>query len=208
MASDRVLILASASPRRADLLREAGVPFEIRRARVREQTRRDGPNRTVGRLAIHNALLKAGNIARRFPGRWVLGADTLVALGRTLFGKPRDLAEAGTMLARLQGRTHRVVTGVVFCRQGSKPRSFAVATRVTFKTLTARQIRDYLRRIHPLDKAGAYAAQSHTDRIIQGVAGSFSNIVGLPMERTLREWQRCVAEESRPAKRSGANGAG
>lgn len=192
---DHPIILASASPRRADLLREAGIPFVVRPPCMREATPLTHSQLTPRELAIRNAEKKARDIARRFSGRWVLGADTVVVLGRRIFGKPRDMREAEAMLSRLVGRAHRVVTGVCLCRRRRDCRVFAVTSRVVFKKLDHAGIRDYLRRIHPLDKAGAYAAQEHTDRIIARVEGSFSNVVGLPMERFRREW-RAVARRS------------
>lgn len=190
-----MLILASASPRRADLLNEARIPFVVHPSRAREATPLSHPRFTPRQLARHNAELKAREVSQRFPGRWVLGADTLVVLGRTVFGKPRNMKEAGIMLGRLVGRTHRVITGVCLCRKGEKGKMFSVTSQVTFKKLDRGEIQDYLKRIHPLDKAGAYAAQEHTDRIIAKVKGSFTNVVGLPMERVVREWRRIVQSD-------------
>ncbi len=181
------LILASASPRRAHLLSEAGVSFRICVARVREHEAEDLPRLTPRRIALFNARLKAREVARRHPGRWVLGADTVVALGWHVFGKPRDLEEAEWMLAHLVGRTHRVITAVCLQKFPGKKREFDVTSRVTFRELEKAAIQRYLRLIHPLDKAGAYAAQEHAGRIIRRVTGSWSNVVGLPMERLLRE---------------------
>lgn len=186
------LILASASPRRAALLRAAGIRFRTWPAHVREKSDSSPLHATPRRIALHNAHQKAQAAARRFPGRMVLAADTVVALGRSLLGKPRTMREAEAMLQRLSGRAHRVITGVCLCRHNAMPRLFAVTSRVIFKRLTPAQIRDYLKRIHPLDKAGGYAAQEHTDMIIARVEGSFSNVVGLPMERLLRELNRCA----------------
>src|SRR5205085_2717412 len=100
--------------------------------------------------------------------------------GKTIFGKPRDMRDAERMITAMVGRTHEVVTAVCLCR-GRVMRRFTVSTRVRFKRLNAVQIRNYLRLIHPLDKAGAYAAQEHWDKIIAAVDGSFTNVVGLPM---------------------------
>ena len=181
------LILASRSPRRTSLLRGAGIPFVAVDSRARERSR---PPRGPGGprlLAMANAEAKAAAVARAHPGRWVLGADTVVVLDRHLFGKPRNIADAARMLGRLQGRTHRVITAVCLLRPPGRGRRFAVTSRVTFRALDAEGIRGYLRRVHTLDKAGAYAAQEHAWLIIRRVTGSWSNVVGLPMERLRRE---------------------
>ena len=135
-----------------------------------------------------NAHRKARAIAKKDPDALVLGADTLVFLDREIFGKPRSLAEAERMLSRLQGRTHQVVTGVSLMHlRASREKIFAVATDVLFHPLTAKQVRYYLAKIKPLDKAGAYAIQDHGELIISEIAGSYSNVVGLPMERLRHE---------------------
>ncbi len=103
-------------------------------------------------------------------------------------GKPRDLADARRMLARLQGRTHQVVTGVSLIHlRAHRERIFAVSTDVTFRALTAAQIDDYLAKVNPLDKAGAYAIQEHGDKIVAEISGSFSNVVGLPLDELRAE---------------------
>ncbi len=131
-----------------------------------------------------NAHRKARAVAKRIPDALVLGADTLVFLEREIFGKPRNLDEAKQMLAKLQGRTHQVVTGVCLIHlRGHRERLFAVSTEVTFRPLDERQISDYLSKINPLDKAGAYAVQEHGDLIVSEISGSYSNVVGLPVER-------------------------
>ncbi len=188
-----ILVLASASPRRSQLLREAGINFRVHPAAIREL---DQLHRERGRplpprqIALRNARLKALTVARCFPRHCVLGADTVVVLGRKIFGKPSNRHEAETMLNCLNGRTHRVITAFCLCRGKTLRCLVAVTSRVTLKRLTRRQIRVYLRLINPLDKAGAYAAQEHGDRIIRKVEGSWSNVVGLPMERLLREMRK------------------
>lgn len=139
-----------------------------------------------------NAHRKARVIAKKHPDALVLGADTLVFLDDEIMGKPADAAEARRMLGRLQGRKHQVVTGVSLIHlRALRERTFAVSTGVTFRTLTAGQINDYLSKTNPLDKAGAYAIQEHGDTIVSGISGSFSNVVGLPIERVgeeLKSW--------------------
>ena len=141
-----------------------------------------------------NAHRKARAVAKKIPDALVLGADTLVFLDGEIMGKPRDLADAKRMLARLQGRTHQVVTGVGLIHlRGHRERLFAVSTDVTFRPLSAEQIGDYLSKMNPLDKAGAYAIQEHGDLIVSKISGSFSNVVGLPVERVgdeLAEWMK------------------
>lgn len=187
MASDRILTLASRSPRRASLLTEWNIRFRIRPTEVEEHDAASLPHANPKEMVLANARLKALAAARRFPSAWVLSADTLVALGQKIFGKPRDMADAQAMLSRLVGQTHEVHTAVCLYKGKRRQCSFITTSRVTFKPLTAAQIRRYLQKIDPLDKAGSYAAQEHTNLIIQNVEGSFSNVVGLPMERLARE---------------------
>jgi septum formation protein len=193
VAPYRILILASQSPRRSDLLKAAGIPFEVKITRVREKTDRCLPHATPRKLVLHNAELKTKAVSQKFPTRWVLGADTLVVIGSKILGKPGTMNEAEQMIQSLSGRTHRVITGV--CLHGPKRarRSFSVTTQVTFKRMTLVQIRRYLKKIHPLDKAGAYAAQEHRNLIIRKIEGSFTNVVGLPMERVKKELKRIAA---------------
>ena len=134
-----------------------------------------------------NAYRKARAVAKKFPDSLVLGADTLVWLGTKIFGKPSDLTDAERMLGELQGREHHVTTGLcLIYLRAHRQETFADTTSVTFHRLGRPQIRAYLSRIHPLDKAGAYAIQQHGEMIVEKIDGSFSNVVGLPVER-LRE---------------------
>jgi septum formation protein len=190
MRNQSPIILASVSPRRADLLREAGVAFTIVAARTREA---HPEYLTPHEVAQINAYRKSRAVAQKHPDTLVLGADTIVCLGETIFGKPRNLAEARDMLYELQGRTHEVVTGVCLLHlRLHRQKLFAVRTRVAFRELSAAQINSYLTRVDPLDKAGAYAIQEHGDEIVTSISGSFSNVVGLPLERVCEElsaWQ-------------------
>ena len=134
-----------------------------------------------------NAHRKARKVAKKHPDALVLGADTLVFLEREIFGKPRDMEDARRMLSALQGRTHQVVTGVSLIHlRGYQEKIFAAGTDVTFQPLSAQQIKNYLMRVNPLDKAGAYAIQEYGELIVAEISGSYSNVVGLPVER-LRE---------------------
>ncbi len=183
------LILASASPRRRELLAQMGIDFEVIPSPASELHEEQ---LTARELSMLNAWRKARAVARRFPDRLVLGADTLVALGTRIFGKPRSLEEAEGMLAELEGKSHVVVTGVCFMRlRGHREVLFAETTRVTFRPLNREQIRAYLSKVHPLDKAGAYAIQEHGADLVLEVAGSYSNVVGLPVDEVamaLKEW--------------------
>jgi septum formation protein len=181
------IILASASPRRADLLRELGLKFRVVPSNAPEAHHEQLTARELSQL---NAYRKARAIAKQLPDALVLGADTLVYYGTRLFGKPASLDEAERMISQLQGRTHQVVTGVCLIHlRRFRQKIFAETTEVTFRPLDRKQIRNYLKAIQPLDKAGAYAIQVKGDLIVEKVAGSFSNVVGLPVERLKTELQ-------------------
>lgn len=194
-----MLLLASNSPRRSDLLAEVGIAFDVVAPRV---TEREDVDLTLRELTTWNALRKGLAVARQWPNDIVLAADTLVALNDEVIGKPRDLNEAREFLRRLSGQTHEVCTSVFVCHLArTRSTSFCEMTRVRFHRLTDRKIDNYFSKIDPLDKAGAYAAQGHGREIIAEVTGSFTNVVGLPMEQTiaaLREFG-IVPNESRPA---------
>lgn len=184
------MILASASPRRAELLRQLGLEFQIIPGVATEVF---DEYLSPLELCQLNAHRKARAIAKKHPDALVLGADTLVFLEGEIIGKPADIAEAQRMLGRLQGRTHQVVTGVSLIHlRALRERTFAVSTAVTFHPLTAGQINVYLSKMNPLDKAGAYAIQEHGETIVSEISGSFSNVVGLPIEmlqEELRAWE-------------------
>ena len=183
------LILASASPRRRELLARLGVAFEVVVAEVTEFEDADADPR---HMVAHNSALKAEWVAACHPEAIVLGADTTVFIDNTVLNKPRDHAEARTMLRRLAGRTHTVFTGIAV-RQGSNGLRIdeGVASEVTFKPLDDAAIDDYLDRVEVLDKAGGYSIQDQTDLIIAGYQGSFTNIMGLPLEATKQILTRC-----------------
>ena len=185
------LILASASPRRAELLKQLNLEFQIVPGAIAETF---DEQLSPLELCQLNAHRKARVIAKKHPDALVLGADTLVFLEGEIMGKPADVAEARRMLGRLQGRTHQVVTGVSLIHlRALRERTFAVSTDVTFHPLTAEQINGYLSKMNPLDKAGAYAIQEHGDTIVSEISGSFSNVVGLPLEmlkEEIRGWEQ------------------
>ena len=179
------LILASASLRRQELLRRLGCEFEVVPSDAAEVHNEQLTAREVSQI---NAYRKARSVAKRFPDALVLGADTLVYLDQTLYGKPVDLTDALRILGRLQGRTHQVVTGICLIHlRAHRQKLFFESTDVTFRSLTTEAIQSYLALMNPLDKAGAYAIQENGDRLIQEISGSQSNVVGLPMERLQAE---------------------
>ena len=174
------LILASASPRRRTLLQEHGYTFSVEPADVAESA---PPHLTPGEITLRNARAKAHAVARNHPEALVLGVDTEVVFEGEVFGKPADLDAALAMVKRLNGRAHAVYSGVWLChRHGRRDEGFVEISRVHFRTLTDAQIRAYHARIGPLDKAGAYAAQDDHGELIERVEGSFTNVIGLPME--------------------------
>ena len=175
------LVLASASPRREQLLREAGLDFEILAPDVDEA---HDPDLSCEALTIANAQLKATAAAGLRPHAIVIGADTLVYIDGEPLAKPASLAEGRVMLQRLSGRSHQVCTGVAIVSPAGT-HTFAVITQVTFKPLTEEVITDYHSKVHVLDKAGGYAVQEHGDLIIERVEGSRSNVVGLPVDEVL-----------------------
>ena len=182
------LILASGSPRRAELLRLLDRPFRVVTSDAAELHDEQFTAREVAQL---NAYRKARIVAEKFPGALILGADTLVYRGTKLYGKPTSRAHAQRMLTELAGHTHQVVTGVCLLQLGARQEKiFSEITDVQFRKLTAAHLRHYLAQMNPLDKAGAYAIQDGGELIIEEITGSFSNVVGLPVERLRRELAR------------------
>jgi septum formation protein len=183
------LVLASRSPRRRELLVAAGAKdVKIAASDVEESS---DASQGLAALVLNNARAKATDIAAQFPKSIVLGADTLVWLDGAALGKPSDMGEARHMLDRLSGRVHEVCTGVHLVRLDPHLQvEFHETTHVRFRPLDAAAIDAYLQRVDVLDKAGAYALQEHGDLIIESVEGSRSNVVGLPVERTLAALRR------------------
>ena len=193
------LILASASPRRAALLRLLKADFQIMPGNVPEVAHEHLSPLEVCQLNAHR---KAFALAKKIPDALVLGADTLVFLDNEILGKPRDLAEAQWMLSRLQGRSHQVVTGVSLIHlRKHQERIFAASTDVLFHPLDAAQIREYTSKVNTLDKAGAYAIQESGETLISEISGSYSNVVGLPVEllrEELEAWGKPRQSRKRP----------
>jgi len=186
---DARLILASASPRRRELLGQLGVPFEIVVADVTEHEDASTDPRV---MVAHNAALKAEWVSARHPNALVLGADTTVFIEGVALNKPGDGAEARAMLRRLSGRTHTVFTGLALRRASDGLRiDEGVASDVTFKVFDETVIEDYLARVHTLDKAGGYAIQEHRELLGAEYRGSLTNIIGLPVETTKQILTRC-----------------
>jgi septum formation protein len=183
-----VLVLASASPRRRELLAWLGVEHVAEAADVDERPQPDeNASRLVGRLAA----VKAAAVAARRPHDWVLGADTIVELDGELLGKPVDRRDGAAMLARLSGREHRVATGFALLAPGGVVRtSEVVQSRVRFRRIEVRALAAYLETGEPDDKAGSYAIQGLGAALIDSVDGSFTNVMGLP----LVEVERALAD--------------
>ena len=200
------LILASGSPRRAKILRDLGVDFEIVKTEAPEVSIPHDPVRTVTENAC--AKLRAAVAQERDPpdavatscdppdveGRAVLAADTIVWFGNRIYGKPRDLDEAKEFLRELSGQTHVVFTGIAFwdgksggapgpsCKGGGALATACVRSEVTFRKLSEEMIEEYVARVHPTDRAGAYDIDESGDLIISSYTGSYENIMGLPVE--------------------------
>ncbi len=182
------MILASQSPRRRQILEEAGftfrtVPSSFDESGVDEQD----PRRLVARLAAGKAAQVCG-LAE--PGEVVIGSDTVVVLDDTVLGKPQGPDDARAMLKNLSGTTHEVLTGVSLWRDGREAASFVEATPVTFWPLTDEEIDAYVATGEPLDKAGSYGIQGLGRLLVRGIAGDFYNVVGLPVARLARELKR------------------
>jgi septum formation protein len=178
-------VLASSSPRRAALLSEGGFEFEIASPRVAEKF---SATLTLRELTLWNAIRKGMAIAQTRPDAVVLAADTLVALENRIIGKPANLSEAARILQRLSGRTHEVCSAVaIYLQTSGRSAVFHESSRVRFHALSNSAIENYLAKVGPLDKAGAYAAQGSGAEIIAKIDGSFTNVVGLPMEKTVAE---------------------
>ena len=176
METKQKLILASTSPRRAELLKSAGLAFEIVRPDADEKLR---AGETPVEYAVRTAREKAESLAAP-PGAVILGADTVVAAEGHILGKPVDTEEAKQMLRLLSGKLHEVITGVCL-HSAEKTVCFHVATAVLFRNLSEREISAYVATGDPLDKAGAYAIQNGAAGMVRRIDGSYSNVVGLPL---------------------------
>ncbi|WP_018864750.1 nucleoside triphosphate pyrophosphatase [Thioalkalivibrio sp. ARh3] len=179
------LLLASASPRRRELLEQIQLAFEVAPMDVDETPRPgESPEALVERLAIAKA---EAALERGIPGQWVLAADTVVVVDDEALGKPADFADAAAMLQRLSGGEHRVVSGMALGRPGESMRARTVTTRVRIRPLTSSDIEHYWATGEPRGKAGAYAIQGRGAAFVEWIAGSYTNVVGLPLFE-LEQW--------------------
>jgi len=175
------IVLASASPRRRELLSQVGIKFQIVPSKADESLLTDEtPEAHVVRLSCDKAMEVANRPEQQ--GRWFIGSDTVVVCDGDILGKPVDAAEAKLMLRRLSGRSHRVISGyAVYDRQTSRTISAAITTKVFFKDLTSREIEGYIASKEPFDKAGSYAIQGIGSFMVPRIEGSYTNVVGLPL---------------------------
>ena len=180
------IILASSSPRRIAYLKELGVRFHCVAPEIDETIyENESPRDYVRRLAI----LKAKTVAKLHPQVWVLGADTTVVVDNEVLGKPKNPSDAKRMLNRLAGRTHHVLSGIALVNESRmKTKSAVSSTRVIFRSLSRKEIECYINTGEPFDKAGAYGAQGKGGILLKRIEGSFSNVVGLPLEKFYELW--------------------
>jgi septum formation protein len=185
-----MLVLASASPRRQELLRNAGITFDVQPAHIAEDPLPgEGARDCAERLARDKALA----VALQRPHDFVLGADTVVVVDGQLLGKPTDAADAARMLRLLSGREHQVITGVCLV-VSAQPSVASETTVVTVSEITGEDIADYVASGEPMDKAGAYAIQGLASRWIPRIEGDYSNVVGLPVALVLRMLRERASE--------------
>jgi len=183
-----ILILASASPRRKELLQNVGIPLNVIPSSVQESEHGNGTPRDQ---VLNWAYLKAKSVSDLFPDSWVLGADTIVVIDNKILGKPRNREDASRMLRILSGRKHSVLSS--FCilhgNRGARVDG-CIETKVVFKELTDDEIRGYVATGEPLDKAGGYAIQGVGSFLVKSINGSYTNVVGLPLAEVLEELSR------------------
>jgi len=189
------LVLASASPRRKELLAQIGITPEIVPSTIEEKITTSVPEEAVMELSRQ----KAKDVASRMqPGTYVIGADTVVAAGGEILGKPVSHEDAYRMISLMEGRTHQVYTGVtlVYCgERGRKTRTFVEKTDVHLYPMSCEEIRAYADSKEPLDKAGAYGIQGKFAAFIKGIDGDYNNVVGLPVGRVFQELKKMAEEE-------------
>ena len=181
-------ILASASPRRRELLLQVGLSFRTVPSGLSESNQGGTEPR---RHALYWAAAKARDVAQRYQQEWVLGADTVVVLDREILGKPANPAEAAAMLSRLSGRSHLVITGLcLILSQAEVEGRECVETRVSMRKLSTEDIQGYVATGEPMDKAGSYGIQGIGGCLVQRIEGSYSNVVGLPLCETVELLRR------------------
>ena len=185
------ILLASASPRRKEILQKAGVRFSVSVSQEEETITKSAPDEVVEELAGKNAygVLKQN----QEEGILVIGADTVVSLDGEILGKPKDEEEAVSVLMRLQGRTHEVYTGVAVLRMENgeiKEHVFSECTKVEFYPVSRKEIEDYVATREPMDKAGSYGIQGAFSAYVKGIRGDYYNVVGLPVGRLFWEMKK------------------
>lgn len=173
-----MVILASSSPRRHELLKKLCADFKIQTSDAPEIQNDLEPKD----LAVENAKIKAQTVAKQNPDAIVIGADTIVVLDGEIFGKPADASGAEKMLSRLAGKKHEVITGLAICAGGAIFTAYEV-TEVYFGDMTAEEIKEYVATGEPLDKSGSYALQGGATKFIEKINGDWANVVGLPVYR-------------------------
>ena len=183
---EKQLVLGSGSPRRRELLAEAGYSFEVREPEVEEIP---PGSHSIRELAVMNAVLKARSLVKEGGNAVVLAADTLVGVGGEVLGKPENLEEGTQMLERLAGRVHEVCTGVCLS-SGERESAFFEVTWVKFRKFGESVIAEYHDKVEVLDKAGGYAIQEHGDMLVEDVEGEYENVIGLPVIRVKVELER------------------
>lgn len=187
------IILASASPRRKELLAKAGISFTVIPAAGEEKRTSENPGEAVQQLARDKAEWVARSLAECEEGTLVIGSDTIVVFENRILGKPKDRRDAAETLEKLQGNTHQVYTGVtVLERKAGKwvEHTFFESTDVTFYPVSREEIQDYIATGEPMDKAGSYGIQGLFGIYVKGICGDYNNVVGLPVARLFHEMKK------------------
>lgn len=177
-----MLILASGSPRRRELLAQIDIPYMVNPSSYREK---NGKKKDPEKFVEAQAVGKAKDVAAKYPKQWVLGADTIVVVEDTILGKPRHAREAKEMLRSLSGKRHSVLTAVALVKDDIV-RTKVVETKVWFRSLTDKEIDAYVATGEPMDKAGAYAIQGRAAAFVDKINGSYTNVVGLPLSQVCK----------------------
>ncbi|NMB38706.1 MAG: septum formation protein Maf [Firmicutes bacterium] len=180
------IILASASQRRINLLTKFGFDFQVHTAEVEEIDISRLEYTACEQIAVKNALHKAQAVLHKFPDALVIGADTIVVIGKRILGKPENADKAYEMLRLLSGKKHQVITGVALCSQ-KRIREFFVSTDVYLRKLADYEIHEYIKTKEPLDKAGSYGIQGIGGAFVESISGCYYNVVGLPISRLIVE---------------------
>lgn len=186
------IILASASPRRRELLQQISLEFQIKVSDLEEKITKTLPHEIVEELSLQKALNVAEQLNQDKEGFIVIGADTIVAVGNRIFGKPKDKEEAKEMLHTLQGNAHYVYTGITLCYGNENTHTFHEATKVTFYAMSEKEIEEYVATGEPMDKAGAYGIQGIGAKYISHIEGDYNNVVGLPVGRLYQEMKQKI----------------